>query len=57
MIVTMGMKLTIILIYQITFNGYHVLQTATKITKYRTVIESSNMCINTLERLDSQFTN
>ena len=32
----MGMKLTIILIYQIIFHRYHVLQTATKITKYRT---------------------
>ena len=41
MIVTMGIKLTIILIYQITFNGYHVLQTATKITKYITVIQFS----------------
>ena len=30
------MKLTIILIYQIIFHRYHVLQTATKITKYRT---------------------
>ena len=32
----MGMKLTIILIYQIISHRYHVLQTATKITKYRT---------------------
>ena len=30
------MKLTIILIYQIISHRYHVLQTATKITKYRT---------------------
>ena len=47
MIVTMGMKLTIILIYQITFNGYHVLQTATKITKYRTIIQISKYAIAT----------
>ena len=32
----MGMKLTIILIYQIISHRYHVLQTATKITKYTT---------------------
>ena len=47
MIVTMGMKLTIILIYEITFNGYHVLQIATKITKYRTVIQFSKYVIAT----------
>ena len=31
--IMMGMKLTIILINQITFQRYHVFQTATKITK------------------------
>ena len=51
----MGMKLTIILINQITFHKYHVLQTATKITKYtigwkpldRTVIQFSKYAIAT----------
>ena len=38
-IVTMGMKLAIILIYQTTFHGYHVCQIATQITKYTTALK------------------
>ena len=49
------MKLTIILIYQIISHRYHVLQTATKITKYttgykplhRTVIQFSKYATTT----------
>ena len=51
----MGMKLTIILIYQIISHRYHVLQTTTKITKYttsykplhRTVIQFSKYATTT----------
>ena len=51
----MGMKLTIILIYQIISHRYHVLKTATKITKYttsykplhRTVIQFSKYATTT----------
>ena len=52
---SMGMKLTIILIYQIIPHIYHILQTATKITKYttgykplhRTVIQFSKYATTT----------